>query len=214
MVSIPSITSSTGDAMSHRFYPLGVKRGPLRKKNNNLGTQWPKRTSPLFAGNDNKTQQRPCDRPQIPPCNLAPRQRHMKEADVPLLFFGGGGEAAVLINNLSHTTTNPRVNVGNTSLFPSLSFYHKHINICLTRVLRCAARPPGPHQAAGAHKGHAEMWRGRPRSHRPKCEERVCVRTATRSFSWRISACAEGLRPRSQSQTPVKTVSWRCTRQT
>ena len=129
-------------------------------------------------------------------------------------FFFFFGEAVVLINNLSHTTTNPRVNVGNTSLFPSLSFYHKHINICLTRVLRCAARPPGPHQAAGTHKGHAEMWRGRPHSHRPKCEERVCVRTPTRSFSWRISACAEGLRPQSQSQTPVKTVSWRCTRQT
>lgn len=57
-------------------------------------------------------------------------------------------EATVLINNLSDTTTNPRVNAENTSLFPSLSFYHKHINISLTRVLRCTARPAGSQQAA------------------------------------------------------------------
>ncbi len=136
--------------------------------------------------------QRPCDRPLIPPCNLAPRQHHMKEADV-LFFFFFFFKTAVLINNLSHTTTNPWANVGNTSLFPSLSFYHKHINICLTRVLRCAARPPGPHQAARTHKGHVKMWRGvpLPQAQMDEREESVCVcvcvsacNECTHSFLW------------------------------
>lgn len=105
-------------------------------------------------------------------------------------------ETAVLINNLSHTTTNPWANVGNTSLFPSLSFYHKHINICLTRVLRCAARPHGPHQVACTHKGHVKM---RPTPIGPngwmwgECVYvQVCVDRMYTQFSLRISVCAEG----------------------
>lgn len=146
--------------MSHRFYPLGVKRGPWGTNKKNLGTQWPRRTSPLCQEMTTRRDKGPATglRYHHATWHLA-RATWKKQMFLSSFFFL---QAAVLINNLSHTTTNPWANVGNTSLFPSLSFYHKHINICLTRVLRCTARPPGPHQAARIHKGHVKMWRGVP----------------------------------------------------
>lgn len=96
-------------------------------------------------------------------------------------------EATVLINNLSHTTTNPRVNAGNTSLFPSLSFYHKHINISLTRVLRCTARPAGSQQAASTLCAQKAMLKCEAvsRSYRQIDESVcVCVRSGMSVYTW------------------------------
>lgn len=110
-------------------------------------------------------------------------------------------EATVLINNLSHTTTNPRVNAGNTSLFPSLSFYHKHINISLTRVLRCTARPAGSQQAASTLCAQKAMLKceavSRSYRHRQTrlcvCAQwYVCVYVMCSQVSLRGYVCAEG----------------------
>lgn len=127
-------------------------------------------------------------------------------------------EATVLINNLSHTTTNPRVNVGNTSLFPSLSFYHKHINISLTRVLRCTARPAGSQQAASTLCAQKAMLKCEAvsRSYRHR-QTRLCVCACSGMsvYTWCVhrflyeDRCVLRVAPECQSQNPVRTVNWK-----
>lgn len=142
-MSTPNIINSTGERWVTDFTHWEVREAPEGKEKKtwepsgleeHLSSvrKWQQDETKALWPASNTTMQ--------PGTSPAPHERSRCSS----FFF----EAVVLINNLSHTTTNPWVNMGNTSLFPSLSFYHKHINICLTGVLRCAARPPGSHQAA------------------------------------------------------------------
>lgn len=104
-VSFPNVSHTSKKSTNLRFSTQIRESGSLKEI-----YQWQK---------ENKC--RPDDRPLVFPSNLAPPQQLVKEADV----------HAVFINILSRRT-NLRVNAGNASLFPSLNFYYKHINSCLT----------------------------------------------------------------------------------
>ena len=99
--------------------------------------------------------------PQRPPCTLAPCQHHVKEADVYLIWF------IYFIYSTQHLI---HERIGGEYISISLLlffFFHKHINICLSWALRCAACPPGSHQA------HEETWSGVPSPTGPHgCEGR------------------------------------------
>lgn len=132
--SIPSNTNSTGDKMSHRFYQLGVKKGPLgnkkRRKKGPSGLEYHLFSVRKWQQDKTKTLWMASDTTLQPGASPAPHER----GRCSIFFFFFKAVGTILINNLSHITANPWANGwGGIHFFPSwplfLSFFKHNTEI-------------------------------------------------------------------------------------